>query len=149
MKTQSLYSFDINKKIKETVAGAFNIDINTEKKDESKSIELVLSFKTIYKNTYNYIVIDINNPDSRRFVFNHEIFHVWEQYIKGILLETHDFLTISKEALTVTSIERQINKNDAAKKTKSEKNRTIQDKENQTKIKLHSLQECAFLQLSV
>jgi hypothetical protein len=51
-------------------------------------------------------------------VFNHEIFHVWEQYIKGILLETNDFLTISKDALTVTSVERQ---------TQDSKRRTIKD----------------------
>lgn len=86
------------------MAKALDLGIDKEEVKQSTSIELVLSYKTIYKNTYNYLVIDISNPESRRFVFNHEIFHVWEQYIKGILLETNDFLTISKNAITVTSI---------------------------------------------
>ena len=73
-------------------------------------------------------------------MFNHEIFHVWEQYIKGILLMTNDFLTISKSALTVTSIQRD---------TQNNKNRKIKDKDKLTKVRLHSLQECAFLQLSI
>ena len=45
---------------------------------EQLSKELILSFKTIYKNTYQFIVINIED-DKNKFVFNHEISHVFEQ----------------------------------------------------------------------
>jgi hypothetical protein len=102
--------------------------MNIENLEDKGTKELVLSYKTIYKNTYNYIVIDIEHGN--RLVFNHEIFHVWDEYIKGVLLQTNDFLTISKDALTVTSI---------ARSSKDDKPRKIKDKERLTKIKLHSL----------
>lgn len=63
------------------------------------SKELVLSYKSIYKNTYDIIVVNLgkikNNKDENNFVFRHESFHLWEQYIKGIHLSSNYFLTIS------------------------------------------------------
>lgn len=108
--------------------------IEEAEKIGGQSKELIISFKTQLRNTYNFIVIDIEtNPN--RFVFNHEIFHVYEQYITGILLFSNDFLTITNEKLCAVSVSR------------GEGEREIHSQDDFTKRKFHSLQECSYLQL--
>jgi hypothetical protein len=42
------------------------------------SKELILSFKTIYMNTYDIIIINLNGS-MNNFVFKHQNFHLWEK----------------------------------------------------------------------
>lgn len=79
-------------------------------------------------------MIDIED-NANRFVFNHEIFHVYEQHILGILLHSNDFLTITKDKLTVTSVDR------------GETRRELESHDQFTKLTFHSLQEFAYLRL--
>ena len=63
--------------------------------------ELVISYKTIYINTYNVKVIDISSkqksPDGQQTLFRHESFQLWEQRIKGFILSSsHDYVLLSK-----------------------------------------------------
>lgn len=55
--------------------------------------ELIISYKSIYINTYDIIVIKLNDGS---LIFKHESFHLWEQHIKGIFISQHQFLTISQ-----------------------------------------------------
>lgn len=67
-----------------------------------KSYELILSFKSIYKNTYDIFVMDI---DSRTFVFKHQTFHLWERGIKGcFLFHSNQFLTITETGVFAQSL---------------------------------------------
>ena len=48
-------------------------------KSKIRSKEVILSYKTIYRNTYDILVVDLyNKTSSKNFVFRHETFHLWE-----------------------------------------------------------------------
>jgi hypothetical protein len=40
--------------------------------------ELIISYKTIYINTFNVIVMDITTDDESTLIFRHESFQLWE-----------------------------------------------------------------------
>ena len=96
--------------------------------------ELILSYKSIYINTYDIVVIKIHDGS---IVFRHESFHLWEQFIKGIFISSHQYLTISKAGVVAMSLAR--------------KRKVISFRDpNNNKItrRLHSLQECEYLKIS-
>jgi hypothetical protein len=64
--------------------GDANIVIN--RRNDAGS-ELVLSFKTIYINTFTIMVLDIDLNAKRSLIFRHESFQLWESEIRGIMLE--------------------------------------------------------------
>lgn len=65
--------------------------------------ELVISYKTIYINTYNVKVIDITVKDST--LFRHESFQLWESECMGFLLQKKkDFITLSKSGLNILAL---------------------------------------------
>ena len=49
--------------------------------------ELVLSFKTIYINTFTIMVLDIDLNAKRSLIFRHESFQLWESAVRGIMLQ--------------------------------------------------------------
>ena len=48
--------------------------------------ELVVSFKTIYINTYNVVVMDITIEGTPSMIFRHESFQLWESECTGFML---------------------------------------------------------------
>jgi len=67
--------------------------------------ELIVSFKTIFINTYNVVCMDISVEDEQTLIFRHESFQLWESESQGFLLsENKDFITLSKSGMQVLSL---------------------------------------------
>ena len=66
----------------------------------------MVSYKTIYINTYNVTVMDISNPDvEQTTLFRHESFQLWESEVRGFMLtKTHDFITLNKSGLSIIAL---------------------------------------------
>ena len=92
--------------------------------------ELILSYKTMYINTFNCNVIDLCD---KTIIFRHESFQLWESKIKGFLTTaTHDFVTLSKDGIAIIAL--------------GNESRKFKDKD-QRDIKLHSLESTNYLKL--
>lgn len=81
-------------------------------------------------NTFNVFVIDLETQLIRYW---HESYQLWESPVLGFLLETNDFLILSKDGVNVISI----GENDA---------REIRDSKGNSRI-LHSLGSCNYLKI--
>lgn len=67
--------------------------------------ELIISFKTIFINTYNLVVLDISVEDDQLMIFRHESFQLWESECTGFLLHKNkDFVTLAKAGMQVMSL---------------------------------------------
>ena len=108
--------------------------------------ELIVSYKTIYINTYNISIIDLSNTgfnnDIQRLVFRHESFQLWESKIKGFLLnQNKDFITLSREGIHVIALGSTQQRNVKSKTRTKNGYRT-------SMIKLHSLESINFLKVA-
>ena len=66
--------------------------------------ELVLSYKTIYINTYNVHVMDISQ-EGQPTLYKHESFQLWESESRGLLLQNRgDFLKLSKAGAEIIAL---------------------------------------------
>ena len=65
------HSFILRWKNKLDIADA---DVCIIRNHKTKYKELVVSFKTIFINTFNVFVIDISNTENQRTLFRHECF---------------------------------------------------------------------------
>lgn len=79
------------------------------RQSETRYKELVVSYKTIYINTFNVTLMDISSlqTESNNLVttFRHESFQLWESQCNGILLNGNkDFVTFSKEGMQVLAL---------------------------------------------
>lgn len=76
--------------------GDASISVLRDKQNGFK--ELVLSYKTIFINTYTVHVMDIANQSSGQpTLYKHESFQLWESESRGLLLHNRgDFLKLSK-----------------------------------------------------
>ena len=92
--------------------------------------EIIVSFKQIYVNTYNINVFDARNQS---IVFRHESFQLWESTVSGLLTEFYDFVILSKQGLSVLSLDDQANKEFLDKDGKN--------------VKLHSLESINYLKV--
>ena len=93
---------------------------------------LVVSYKSIYVNTYTINVINLNNG---LLMFKMETFCLWETGIMSFLNDsTHDYITLTDTGMKITGLRWDLN-------TKS-----VRDNENR-KLKLHSLSSCKYLML--
>ena len=64
--------------------------------------ELIVSYKTIYINTYNIVSVDLG---LNRVVYRHESLQLWESESKGIFISKNkDFLKLNKYGLQVMSL---------------------------------------------
>lgn len=62
-------------------------------KNTEKDIDyLVLSYKSIYINAYNVLVIDLK---TKLIQFRYEKYHLWEAKIAGVLLKNYEYVMIS------------------------------------------------------
>lgn len=95
-----------------------------------KSRQLLVSFKSIYINTYSVFAI---NLDTGCIIFRHESFCLWESKISSFLnSSTFDYISLQQQGISVLALS----------KTQS---KIIQvDK---YMHKLHSLQSCDYLKL--
>lgn len=67
--------------------------------------ELVISYKTIYINTYNVIVLDISGRGLNNVVFRHESFQLWESEINGFLTSRNmDFIMVNREGIRLLAL---------------------------------------------
>ena len=77
--------------------------LRTEGSDGLK--ELIISFKTIYINTYNIVCMDITTDEEQLMIFRHESFQLWESECTGFLLNKNkDFVTLGKAGMEVLSL---------------------------------------------
>lgn len=60
-----------------------------------------MSYKSIYINTYNVMVICLQ---SLQIIYRYETFHIWESTIRGIILKNYDYVMISKDGTFVMSL---------------------------------------------
>lgn len=101
-------------------------------KDKNRR-QLVVSFKTIYINTYSVIVIDILNED---VVFRHDSFNLWETKIMSFLNDaTLDYVSLSERGMGVLGLSTQF----LTKRVKDNSNDMHQ---------VHSLASCDYLKLN-
>ena len=108
-----------------------NIYINHRSKD---SRELVISFKTIFINTFTIFVLDITTDDAKTLLYRHESFQLWESDIQGVLLErSKDFISVNKDGIHVLSLA-------------SEHRRPVVDGTGRERM-LHSLESMSFLKV--
>ena len=66
--------------------------------------ELVLSYKTIFFNTYTILVLNLGDNDSS-ILFRHESFQLWESSINGFLIKKNfDYVTTNRFGINVTHL---------------------------------------------
>ena len=61
----------------------------------------MVSFKSIGINTFNVFVIDLQD---KLIKYWHEGYQLWESPVKGFLLNTNDFLILSKDGINVLAL---------------------------------------------
>jgi len=67
--------------------------------------EIIISFKTIFINTYNVICMDISPKADLSLIFRHESFQLWESEIYGFITnKMSDFVMINREGINVISL---------------------------------------------
>jgi len=99
-------------------------------KDGSKMECIVVSYKCIGINTFNVFVIDLK---TKLIKYWHEGYQLWESPVKGFLLNTNDFLILSKDGINVLAL--------------GEKpSRAIKDAEGFERM-IHSLGKCNYLKI--
>lgn len=71
-------------------------------RDEEKAFkELVVSYKTIFMNTYNVVVIDISTQ-LLWMLFRHESFQLWESQVTGHFIKKHNnFITLNRMGISM------------------------------------------------
>ena len=98
--------FLIKLKNKLDIADA-NIHVLRNKEERYK--ELLVSYKTIFVNTYNLTVIDISDvqedTDIQKITFRFECFQLWESKIRSFFMESNqDFVAISADGIDVLDL---------------------------------------------
>lgn len=106
-----------------------NCDLHLMKEDNG-SESIVVSYKCVGINTFNVFVIDLN---TKLIKYWHEGYQLWESPVKGFLLETNDFLILSKDGINLLAI--------------GEKpSRVVKDQEGFDRM-IHSLGKCNYLKI--
>lgn len=66
--------------------------------NETVRSEIIISFKTIYENTYTVLVLDLS---SYRILYKHNIYQLWESPVKGFLSTfAKDFIVLNKDGMS-------------------------------------------------
>jgi len=65
------------------------------------TMNIVVSYKSIGINTFNVFVI---NLEDKLIKYWHEGYQLWESPVKGFLLNTNDFLILSKDGINVLAL---------------------------------------------
>jgi hypothetical protein len=107
-----LFSFEIENPEKESVyyiswnnkldVGDCDLHFMHEKQKDGSIMDcIVVSYKCIGINTFNVFVIDLK---SKLIKYWHEGYQLWESPVKGFLLNTNDFLILSKDGINVIAL---------------------------------------------
>jgi hypothetical protein len=82
-----------------------NTNIFVLRNKEKGIKEITISYKTIFINTYNVVVMDISKEQDKSIIFRHESFQLWESQINGFLLSEHkDFVTLNRDGINVLAL---------------------------------------------
>ena len=80
-------------------------DLNLMKEKDSvgdkSHMNIVVSYKSIGINTFNVFVI---NLEDKLIKYWHEGYQLWESPVKGFLLNSNDFLILSKDGINVLAL---------------------------------------------
>lgn len=68
---------------------------------DQKSSHLVVSYKSIYINTFNVMVICLHQ---KSILYRFESYHLWEINIGGILLQNNDFIIFDKDGMSIMNL---------------------------------------------
>ena len=84
--------------------GDADIYILRSKKNRLK--EIIISYKTIYINTFNVLVMDISAKSTEKsIIFKHESFQLWESEINGFLTNRNlDFVTLNRDGINIVAL---------------------------------------------
>lgn len=67
--------------------------------------ELVISFKVIYLNIFNIIIVDISHDNELRIIYRHESSQLWESESFGLYLRKNEsFMKFNKNGAFVVNI---------------------------------------------
>lgn len=97
--------------------------------------EIIISFKTIYINTYNVVCMDVSGlSEEFNLIFRHESFQLWESEITGFLTSrNNDFVTINRDGINILALG-------------SVEKRAVKDGEGQDRM-IHSLESMNYLKV--
>ena len=97
------YRFFIKYKNKLDIGDA---DIYILRSRKNRLKEIVISYKTIYINTFNVLVMDISGATTEKsIIFRHESFQLWESEIVGFLTNRNlDFVTLNREGINILAL---------------------------------------------
>lgn len=104
-------------------------------RDQAKGYkEIVVSYKTIFINVYNILVLDQRHRSGQALMYRHESFQLWESQISGTLIHaTNDFVTINRDGVMIFALG-------------SISKRPIQDSVGDMRM-IHSLESMSYLKL--
>lgn len=75
------------------------------KKDKGSN-ELIISYKTIYFNTYTILCMDTGCNSGNGIIFIHESFQLWESEVFGMLTKHHNiFIKINRDGICIVSLD--------------------------------------------
>ena len=67
--------------------------------------EVIISYKTIFINTYNITCLDTQDDGSESLIFRHESFQLWESQISGILThKNNDFIKVNRDGIAIIAL---------------------------------------------
>ena len=68
--------------------------------------ELVVSYKTIFINTYNIVLTDLTELDDKsNTLFRFEPFQLWESSISGlVLMDSKEFLSFNRDGIKILQL---------------------------------------------
>jgi len=96
--------------------------------------EIIISYKTIYINTYNVVCMDVSSSNEFSLIFRHESFQLWESEITGFLTaKNNDFVMINREGINILALG-------------SIQKRALKDAEGNDRM-IHSLESMNFLKV--
>lgn len=80
-----------------------NAKIDLMFNEELKFKELVISYKTIFRNTFTIYGIDLSTKHYYS-IFKHESFHLWENQIRSIFVpDKHEICLLDQNGISVVS----------------------------------------------
>jgi hypothetical protein len=107
-------------------------NIQVLRNHEKGNKEIIISFKTIFINTYNLMCMDISKEAEKSLIFRHESFQLWESRVTGLLLNKYkDFVTLNRDGINILAL------------GSMEKRQLVDDK-GQFRM-IHSLESCNYL----
>ena len=82
-----------------------DVNIYILRNKERRYKEIVISYKTIYINVYNILVLDTYHKSNQPIMYRHESFQLWESQVQGCLIsKNNNFVTLNRDGVNVFSL---------------------------------------------